>query len=143
MLKIIRRLSSKPLSSSLPSVVVCADVVVVACSFVVVVVVVDVIVRLVVIVVSAKWKKVRFDDGVYGLSLEGDLEVFGHNNLVHTFYVHIIKKGERLFVDCDGHFETGSRDNYGLTSCFSTIVFHCVVKYVACAISSVKSKQNK
>ena len=127
----------------MPSVVVCADVVVVVCSFVVVVVVV-VIVRLVVIVVSAKWKEVRFDDGVYGLSLEGDLEVFGHNNIVHTFYVHIIKKGERLWVDWDGHFETGSREHYlGLASCFSTILFHCVVENVACVISSVTSKQNR
>ena len=56
-------------------------------------------------------KKVRFEDGSYGLSFEADLEVFGHGNKVHTFLLHFIKANNKLFVDGDGTFVTSDRDN--------------------------------
>ena len=67
-------------------------------------------------------KQVRFADGSYGVVLEGDLEVFAHHNAVHTFWVSIVKKHNRLWVNCDHSFVTSSRENsLGLSLCFLSL----------------------
>ena len=72
-------------------------------------------------------KKVRFEDGSYGLSFEADLEVFGHGNKVHTFGLHFVKTENKLFVDGACTFVTDERDNtFGLAIWLSVTLLMCL-----------------
>jgi hypothetical protein len=71
--------------------------------------------------------KVRFEDGSYGLSFEADLEVFGHGNKVHTFWLHFVKTENKLFVDGACTFVTDERDNtFGLAIWLSVTLLMCL-----------------
>ena len=87
------------------SAVVRADVVFVAVSAVVVVG------RIVGVVFPASWYQVQFENGALGLSLEGELEVFGPDNVVWEFDFKIIKTQNRLFITSDGGPYTAKRES--------------------------------
>ena len=90
-------------------------------------------------------RKVRFEDGSYGLSFEADLEVFGHGNKVQTFWLHFIKAKNKLFVDGDGTFVTSERDNPSrFTNCLSVSVFQCVfVDLLLCPLFIIRTDMGK